>query len=107
MQLPMHYYLVIVTLILFNSFQSKTQLAPQTNDAKTNSPKTTKWVSSEELIRMVRKRVEPEYPAAATVIQIQNQSVLKVEVKVNKEGKVTSARAVLGPSLLRDAVVEA
>ncbi|MGH9877654.1 MAG: TonB family protein, partial [Nitrososphaerales archaeon] len=55
---------------------------------------------------MATKRVEPVYPAAATAIRIQ-ALVPKIEVKVNREGNVISARVVSGASLLRDAALEA
>lgn len=51
------------------------------------------------------RRVTPEYPPLARAARVSGSVV--VEVTVDEEGKVYSARAVMGHPLLRDAAVEA
>jgi len=53
----------------------------------------------------VLRRVQPAYPIAAKAAQV--SGVVTVEVSVNEQGDVTSARATSGPSLLRNAAVSA
>jgi TonB family protein len=53
----------------------------------------------------VTRRVEPKYPEEAKKKGIKGNVV--VEVNVDEEGKVTSARALTGNKLLRDAAIEA
>ena len=53
----------------------------------------------------VVKRVTPSYPPAA--IEAHVSGAVVVEVTVDEEGKVMSARAVAGHDLLKDAAVEA
>ena len=51
------------------------------------------------------KRVQPEYPPLAKAAGISGSVV--VEIVVDEEGKVTSARAIIGHPLLKGAAVEA
>ena len=51
------------------------------------------------------KRVQPSYPALAKAAEVSGSVV--VEVIVDEEGNVESARAVNGHPLLRDAAIEA
>lgn len=51
------------------------------------------------------KRVQPDYPPLAMTAQV--SGAVQVEIVVNEEGTVTSARAVDGHPLLRSAAVEA
>lgn len=106
MQLQTHSCLIVVVLILLGVLLSRPTGGTFANNAVANSQTATKWVSKEELVKMTKKRVEPAYPPAATAILI-HALIPKVEVKVNKEGNVISARAVSGASLLRDAALEA
>lgn len=97
----------VVVLILLGTFLSKFTFSIfASGGVIVNFQSATRWVSSEELLAMARRKVEPVYPAAATAIRI-HALVPQVEVKINKEGEVIFARAVSGPSLLRDAAIEA
>jgi protein TonB len=51
------------------------------------------------------KKVDPVYPAVAR--EARQAGVVAVEVTINEQGNVTSARALSGPALLRDAAVGA
>jgi len=97
----------VVVFILLGTFLSKFTFSIfASGGVIVNFQSATRWVSSEELLAMARRKVEPVYPAAATAIRI-HALVPQVEVKINKEGEVIFARAVSGPSLLRDAAIEA
>lgn len=58
-----------------------------------------------ELERAVKKCVKPGYPPMAKVARIGGE--VQVEIVVDEEGDVASARAVSGHPLLRDAAVQA
>lgn len=51
------------------------------------------------------KRVDPVYPSAAR--DARQGGAVAVEVTINEQGSVTSARAVSGPALLQNAAVMA
>jgi periplasmic protein TonB len=51
------------------------------------------------------KKVDPVYPKAAR--EAQQTGVVAVEITINEQGNVTSARALSGPDLLRNAAVSA
>ncbi|MGE0887222.1 MAG: tetratricopeptide repeat protein [Blastocatellales bacterium] len=98
---------IVVVLILLGIHLSKSTCSMfASSSTVVNSQSATKWVSSEELLMMARKRVEPVYSPAATAIRI-HTLVPQIEVKINREGDVIFARAVSGASLLRDAAIEA
>ena len=58
-----------------------------------------------ELQRAVKKCVKPGYPPMAKVARIGGD--VKVEIVVDEEGNIVSARAVSGHPLLKDAAVQA
>ncbi len=62
-------------------------------------------VNDAALMASAKRRVAPQYPATARSARV--EGVVVVEVDVDETGKVTSARAVAGPSMLRDAAVAA
>jgi TonB family protein len=51
------------------------------------------------------KQVYPEYPELARLMQV--TGAVNVAIDIDKQGKVTTARAVSGPQMLRDAAVAA
>ena len=72
--------------------------------ASSDRPKVTR-VSGGVLAGRAVRRAQPEYPLAAREAEIEGAVV--VEVTVDEEGNVISARAVSGHPLLRDAAVQA
>jgi TonB family protein len=61
--------------------------------------------SADALQRLVNKRVEPTYPPIARSARVSGSVV--VEVTMDEQGNVTSARAISGHPLLQQAAVEA
>jgi TonB family protein len=68
-------------------------------------PPSTIRKSEEELLKLALRRVRPVYPEIANAAKASDAVV--VEVVVDEEGNVTSARALSGHPLLRDAAVAA
>lgn len=69
-----------------------------TNDRK---PLTEKDVAEGEPV----KRVYPDYPELARILRI--TGAVDVSIEINKRGKVTKARAISGPEMLRDSAIAA
>ena len=61
--------------------------------------------SADALQRLVNKRVEPTYPPVARSARVSGSVI--VEVTMDEQGNVTSARAISGHPLLQQAAVEA
>ena len=61
--------------------------------------------SEEELLRLAVRKIDPAYPAIANAARAEGDVV--VEIIVDEEGNVISARALSGHPLLRDAAVKA
>lgn len=64
-------------------------------------------LSEKELLSLVKKRVDPVYSEESTSIITRPRYGVFVSVEINTEGKVIAARAIRGPSLLKDAAIEA
>jgi protein TonB len=62
-------------------------------------------VSDASLLASARRKVAPQYPAAARSARVEGPVV--VEVQIDGAGRVTSARALSGPAMLRDAAASA
>ena len=61
--------------------------------------------SEEELLRLAVHKTDPAYPAIANAARAEGDVV--VEIIVDEEGNVVSARALSGHPLLRDAALKA
>jgi protein TonB len=62
-------------------------------------------VGGDVLSSRVTRQIQPSYPQMARTARVQGDVV--VEVEVDEEGDVVSARATSGPALLRQAAVDA
>ncbi|MFN7931050.1 MAG: energy transducer TonB [Blastocatellia bacterium] len=86
----------------------RTDVKPSTNaapKAETNPTAGTQRVSGGTLQATAIKKVQPPYPAVAKAAGAEGP--VQVTVTVNENGDVTTAQAVSGSPLLRDAAVEA
>src|SRR5215475_4411310 len=95
---------VVACLFWCLSMATLKQNNDQSKSVSVNAPKR---LSAEELLNRVKKRVEPTFTPSVIYIENMVEKMLMVEVTVNEEGDVTSARAVSGVSLMKDAAVEA
>ena len=95
--------IVVVWLLSCLSMAPLRQNNDQSKSVSVNDPKR---LAAEELLKRVRKRVEPTFPPSVIFLEKGVEKMLVVEVAVNEEGNVDSARAVSGVSLMKDAAVE-
>ena len=78
---------------------------PPSTEEESSTPTNLVRKTTRELERAVKKCVKPGYPPMAKVARIGGE--VKVEIVVDEEGNVVSARAVSGHPLLKDAAVQA
>ncbi len=79
---------------------------PPPPNMKLNSRPSSHVIKSESLSqREVVKRVKPDYPERARILNINGE--VTVEISIDNSGKVTSAQAISGHDLLRNAAVSA
>jgi TonB family protein len=71
----------------------------------TETEKTQIHVPAEEMQRLVKHRVDPDYPAAARPAKL--QGVIVLEVVVRKDGSVADVHALNGPEVLAQAATDA
>lgn len=110
LQLIATFHLLFALLVLFTPVRAAPQEKPApppkpaAPQEKTEPPKIIRK-SGGLLQGSATKRVEPAYPPLAKVARVSGAVV--VEVTVDEEGKVISARAISGHPLLKDSAVNA
>jgi tetratricopeptide (TPR) repeat protein len=101
------------TAVLFNGLLcswdvSELTAAQEKNRPPLVVPKNMKRLTESELLKRVKKQVEPELSTEKLALDFSRTGRrLVVEVTVNEQGDVVEARAISGVSLLKDAAVEA
>lgn len=83
--------------------EAKTETQPATN--KVDAPKTDSPLVVGSLIEYVTQKVNPTYPPAARTVRM--SGIVKVDVVVDEEGKVTEVQKTSGPQMLQRAATDA
>jgi protein TonB len=83
--------------------EAKTETQATTN--KIDAPKTDSPLAVGSLIEYVTQKVNPTYPPAARTVRM--SGVVKVDVVVDEEGKVTEVQKTSGPQMLQRAATDA
>ena len=86
-----------------NPVEAKTETQASTNNA--DAPKTDAPLAVGSLIEYVTQKVNPTYPPAAKTVRM--SGVVKVDVVVDEEGKVTEVQKTSGPQMLQRAATDA
>lgn len=81
------------------------KLEPQTTTNYSNAPKSDTPMVVGSLIEYVTQKVNPTYPPAARTVRM--SGVVKVDVLVDEEGKVTEVQKTSGPQMLQRAATDA
>jgi TonB family protein len=69
------------------------------------APQVEAQISADVMEKLVRHRVDPDYPAAARPQNL--QAVVVLDVVVNRDGSVADVRPIRGPQILAQAAVDA
>lgn len=86
-----------------NPNEIKTEAQPTTNNA--DLPKTNMPLVVGSLLEYVTQKVNPTYPPAARTVRM--SGVVKVDVVVDEQGKVTEVQKTSGPQMLQRAATDA
>jgi TonB family protein len=86
-----------------NPNEAKTETQTTTNNS--DSPKTDTPLAVGSLLEYVTQKVNPVYPPAARTVRM--SGVVKVDVVVDEDGKVTEVQKTSGPQMLQRAAADA